>query len=221
MDKRAFFIVLTAAVAVVFSSVNAAAQTGPDNGHGGNGRYISHVDCCTSPGCNYRMVGSMMGGMGRGHGPGMGMMGSITPYVPAELPEPKDPEWIRQLRDALSLERLSYNQYAADADKYDAHMPYAMVIPQEEDHVRTISALFAAYGIPEDGRSVPITDTESVTEAYRLCIRMEQELIPLYERLVKNAQDPDSAEILNAILLQTRHHLFMFERALSFGGRAG
>ena len=36
-------------------------------------------------------------------------------------------------------------QYTADAEKYNTYMPYHMVIPQEEDHVRAIERLFAAY----------------------------------------------------------------------------
>jgi hypothetical protein len=46
-------------------------------------------------------------------------------------------------------------------------------------------------------------------------------LIPRYEWLVQNAGDRDSAGILNNILLQTRHHLVMFEHALKMGGTMG
>jgi hypothetical protein len=99
-------------------------------------------------------------------------------------------------------------------------MPYRMVIPQEQDHVMTIERLFAAYGLSAaEGKSSAVKETKSLTEAYELCVKMERELIPRYEWLVKNAEDRDSAGILNNLLIQTRYHLVMFEHALQVGGR--
>jgi rubrerythrin len=170
------------------------------------------------------MGGGMMGGGGYGYGYGMGggMMGyPIAPDVPDKLPAPKSQEWLQKLRDVLALERLSYAQYTADAEKFNAYMPYHLVIPQEEDHVRAIERLFAAYGLPAESKSAAITETKTITEAFQLCVKMEQDLIPRYEWLVKNAADRDSAGILNSILLQTRHHLVMFDHALRMGGTMG
>ena len=164
----------------------------------------------------------MMGGRGYGYGMGGGMMGYlIAPEVPDKLPTPKSQEWIQKLLDVLALERLSYVQYTTDAEKYNAFMPYRMVIPQEDDHVRTIERLFAAYGLPPDGKLGAIVETKTITEALELCVKMEQDLIPRYEWLVKNAADRESAGILNNLLLQTRHHLVMFNHAIWMGGRMG
>jgi rubrerythrin len=176
-----------------------------------------------APGWAQGRQGMMGGGMmGSGQGMGPGTMGyNISPDVPAKLPAPKDQEWVQKLREVLGLERLSYAQYTADAEKYNAYMPYQMVIPQEEDHVRAIERLFAAYGLPPDGQPGPVTETKAITEAYELCVKMERDLIPRYEWLVQNAGDRDSAGILNNILLQTRHHLVMFEHALRMGGTMG
>ena len=176
-----------------------------------------------APGWAQGRQGMMGGGMmGSGQGMGPGMMGyNVSPDVPAKLPAPKDQEWVQKLREVLGLERLSYAQYTADAEKYNAYMPYQMVIPQEEDHVRAIERLFAAYGLPPDGQPGPVTETKAITEAYELCVKMERDLIPRYEWLVQNAGDRDSAGILNNILLQTRHHLVMFEHALKMGGTMG
>jgi rubrerythrin len=168
------------------------------------------------------MGGGMMGGRGYGYGMGGGMMGYlIAPEVPDKLPAPKSQEWTQKLRDVLALERLSYAQYTADAEKFNAYMPYQMVIPQEDDHVRAIERLFAAYGLPPDAKLGAIVDTKTITEALELCVKMEQDLIPRYEWLVKNAIDRESAGILNNLLLQTRHHLVMFNHALWMGGRMG
>jgi bacterioferritin (cytochrome b1) len=163
-----------------------------------------------------------MGGGGYGYGMGGGMMGyPIAPDVPDKLPAPKSQEWIQKLRDVLALERLSYAQYTADAEKFNAWMPYHVVIPQEEDHVRAIERLFAAYGLPAEGNTAAVSETKTVTEAFQLCVKMEQDLIPRYEWIVKNAGERDSAGILNSILLQTRHHLVMFDHALRMGGGMG
>ncbi len=168
------------------------------------------------------MGGGMMGGRGYGHGMGPGTMGyNIAPDVPAKLPAPKNQEWVQKLREVLALERLSFAQYTTDAEKYNTYMPYHMVIPQEEDHVRAIEGLFAAYALPADGKHGPVAETKTVTEAFELCVKMERDLIPRYEWLVQNAGDRDSAGILNNILLQTRNHLVMFEHALKMGGTMG
>ncbi|MDI9554257.1 MAG: hypothetical protein QM256_00550, partial [Pseudomonadota bacterium] len=174
------------------------------------------------PAAAQRGMGGGMMGYGQGYGMGGGMMGyPIAPDVPDKLPAPKSQEWLQKLRDVLALERLSYAQYTADAEKFNTWMPYHAVIPQEEDHVRAIERLFAAYGMPAEGKPAAVAETKTITEALDLCAKMEQDLIPRYEWLVKNADDHDSAGILNSILLQTRHHLVMFDHALRMGGRMG
>jgi len=171
--------------------------------------------------------------MGRGWGPGYGMgpgwgmgrggmMGyGVYTYVPQKLTVPKNKEWIGKLREILALEKLSLEQYTADSEKYNTYMPYHMVIPQEQDHVMTIERLFAAYGLPMDGKSPVVRDTKTLDEAYQLCAKMERDLIPRYEWLIKNAEDRDTAGILNNLLIQTRYHLAMFEHALQAGGWHG
>lgn len=170
-------------------------------------------------------------GRSQGHGTSRGMMGSgmsrgmtgylVAPEVPGKLPAPKSQEWTQKLQDVLVLERLSYAQYTADAEKFNAHMPYVMVIDQEEDHIQAIERLFSAYGLPATGKQAAVTGTKTITEALKLCVKLEKDLIPRYEWLVQNAEDHESAAIINEILLQTRHHLVMFEHALRMGGGMG
>jgi rubrerythrin len=157
------------------------------------------------------------GMMGRGPMMGPGMMGGWV-TVPESLPTPKNTEWVQNLREILVLEKKSYAQYTLDAEKYNAAMPYMMVIPQEEDHFNLIERLFVAYGLKSDGKPEPAVETRNLKEAFELCARMEQELIPRYTWLVQNAEDRDSAQVLNNILLQTRMHLAMFQHALGMGG---
>ena len=81
---------------------------------------------------------------GRGMMGGGGMMGV---RVPETLPTPKSHEWLNNLREILSLERLSRVQYQTDEDKFHVYRPYMMIIPQEENHIYWITQLFTAYGL--------------------------------------------------------------------------
>ena len=161
-------------------------------------------------------VRSQSGRGGYGYGMGPGMMGGWID-VPAKLPAPKNMEWAQKLREILTLEKQSLAQYQADQEKFNAYMPYMMVIPQEENHVEWIGQLFKAYGLPADGKVAPVVDNKTLTEAYELSTKMENDLLPRYEWLVKKAEDRDTAQVLNAILIQSRWHLVMFEHALRMG----
>ncbi len=92
-----------------------------------------------------------------------------------------------------------------------------MVIPQEENHVEWIGQLFKAYGLRADGKTPPVVDNQTLTKAYELSVKMENDLLPRYEWLIKKAEDRDTAQVLNVILLQSRWHLVMFDHALRMG----
>lgn len=167
-------------------------------------------------GYGYGMGPGMMGGYG-GFGMGPGMMGDGWIDVPAKLPPPKSAEWVQKLREILTLEKESLAQYEADQGKFNTFMPYMMVIPQEENHVEWIGQLFKAYGLPADVKIPPVIENKTLTDAYELSVKMENELLPRYEWLVKKAEGRDTAQILNAILIQSRWHLVMFDHALRMG----
>ena len=159
-------------------------------------------------------------GMGPGYGYGMGpgMMGGDWIDVPAKLPAPKNVEWVQKLREILTLEKESLSQYQTDQEKFNAYMPYMMVIPQEENHIAWIEQLFAAYGLTAEGKVPPVVENKTLTEAYELSVKLESDLLPRYEWLVKKAEDRDTAQVLNTILIQSRWHLVMFDHALRMGG---
>lgn len=141
--------------------------------------------------------------------------------VPDSLPKPKSKEWVEKLRIVLSMEKHSKAQYQSDSSTYQIYMPYRMVIYQEDNHIAWISKLFAAYGIPDDGKVLPVEKSGSLEKAYAIAIKLENDLIPRYEWLIKYAEDRQSAEILNTILLQTRMHSVMFQHASQMGGGMG
>ena len=168
-------------------------------------------------GYGYGMGPGMMGGYGYGYGMGPGMMGGGWIDVPTKLPAPKSAEWVQKLREILTLEKESLAQYAEDQEKFNVYMPYMMVIPQEENHVEWIGQLFKAYGLTADGKTPPAIENKTLTDAYELSVKMENELLPRYEWLVKKAEDRDTAQVLNTILIQSRWHLVMFDHALRMG----
>jgi hypothetical protein len=160
----------------------------------------------------------MMGGHGMYHGMGPGVMDGGWIDVPQKLPAPSNAEWIGNLKDVLIQEKEALAQYEADQEKFNAFMPYMMLIPQEENHVRWIEQLFKAYGLPAgEKKPSPVVDNKTLADAYAYSVKMENALLPRYEWLVKNAGDSDSAYVLNAILLQSRWHLVIFDHALRMG----
>lgn len=174
------------------------------------------------------MMGGGMMGSGQKDRPqmGRGMMQGMGCYeqdisIPEKLQKPKNEEWVSKLQQILALENLSKLQYEADSKKYQVHMPYRMVIPQEENHIEWIKKLFVAYGLPSDVKVQPIKETTTLTQAYENARELEKNLIPQYEWLINNAEDNTTKEVLDTILLQTRIHYTMFDHALHMGWMRG
>ena len=132
-------------------------------------------------------------------------------------PHPITRNGYKNSEEILTLEKQSLAQYQADQEKFNAYMPYMMVIPQEENHVEWIGQLFEAYGLAAEGKTDSVVENKALPEAYELSVKMESDLLPRYEWLVKKAEDRDTAQVLNAILIQSRYHLVMFEHALRMG----
>jgi bacterioferritin (cytochrome b1) len=164
--------------------------------------------------------GPGMGGLGPGRGMGMRGMRGAQVNIPDKLPTPKNQEWINKLRDILALEKLSVAQYGADQAKFQARMPYTMILRQEDWHVNWITALLKAYGLPAEVKTPAITPTNSLKQAFEVCIKLETDLIPQYDWLIQKAEDQTSAQVLSTILQQTRMHQHMFQRHLQMLGGA-
>jgi len=196
-------------VALVLFAGGIVFAQGPGWGPGAGGGY----------GMGPGMMGGY-GGYGPGHGMGQGMMGGWDwVNIPPKLPAPKNAQWVQRLREIFALEKESLAQYSADQEKFNAHMPYVMVIPQEENHILWIGQLFAAYGLASNGKVPAIVESKTLVDAYQLSVKLETDLLPRYEWLIKNAEDRDTAQALNGILIQSRMHLVMFEHSLRSGRR--
>lgn len=137
---------------------------------------------------------------------------------------PEDPnkqEWARNLNKALALERLSLSQYTADSEKFNISMPYRVVIPQVEDHIQALIDLMNTKGISPQAEAGPATKTRTIDQAYRVGTKLDRDLITLYEWLIRNGEDPNSAAVLTDILTQTRRHLMLFEHGQKAGRGMG
>jgi hypothetical protein len=212
--KKAMFI-CSLLVALTFALCPVTVQGQPDRGGSSYGMGPGMM----GPGYGgYGMGPGMMGPGYRGYGMGPEMMwGGDLVEIPPKLPTPKNAEWVQKLREILTMEKQTLAQYRSDQEKFNAYMPYMMVIPQEENHIDWIGQLFAAYGLTSDGESSPVEQPKTLADAYEHSVKMEADLLPRYEWLVKNAGDRDSAQALNTILLQSRWHLVMFEHAIRMG----
>jgi rubrerythrin len=141
--------------------------------------------------------------------------------IPKELSKPKSQKWIDNLRETLAFEELSKLQYEQDSQKFQANMPYMMVIPQENNHIQWIKELLTAYGLSTDVKVPSLKDVPDITKAFEYAMKIESDLMPRYEWLITNAEDETSSNVLGTILLQTRMHYTMFNHALWMGGRMG
>src|SRR3990172_169219 len=165
MKKIFFFGLLVCAAAFAVYPVSAQAPAGKD------GSGYGHAP------------GPGQGGYGRGM---MWARGWVD--IPAKLPAPKNAEWLQKLKDILVVEKKSLAQYKSDAGRHDVYMPYMMVIPQKENHIYWIEQLFAAYGLPPDGKVPQIVQAKSLPQAYELAVKREAGSLSRYEWLIKNAE---------------------------------
>jgi hypothetical protein len=151
------------------------------------------------------MCGGMMGGQ----------RGQIS--IPEKLPVPKNTAWVQGLRQIHALEKYSKSQYEEDSGRHNARMPYAMILWQEDNHIDWIGKMFSAYGLPSDSPVPPVKQTSSLKDAYELGYTLEKDLVSRYEWLVKNAEDQESRDVLDFILMQTRMHATMFLHVMGTG----
>ncbi len=161
------------------------------------------------------------GGMG-GHCPMCGRRWDgdnyYSPRIPDTLPAPENSVWLERLDGVMANERLSLAQYQQDVEKYRLHMPYSMVIPQEDNHIEWISKLYEAFDMDVPDSIPSVKETDSGRRALEVGRELEQELVPEYEWLIENAENETAQQTLGDILYQTRMHYSMFQHALSMGG---
>jgi len=157
----------------------------------------------------------------RGRGPMGGMWSRQDVNIPEKLPQPKSQEWKDKLQEIYVNEVYSQAQYEADFRAHQIPRPYRMIIPQEQQHIDWISRLLKAYGLIPSTQRLQVIETKSLEEAYAVGKKLEADLVPHYEWLIKNAEDDTARQVLEVVLLETRHHYVMFDHAGGMGGPGG
>ena len=144
--------------------------------------------------------------------------GYYAPAIPENLPRPSNEQWLQRFSQVMAKERLSKAQYSKDERKFNIQMPYAMVIPQEENHIEWIARLYSAFGMQAPDSVPALIETSSGRDALQVAMNLEKQLVPNYEWLIKNAENDEVKRIINDILYQTRMHYTMFQHAMYMGG---
>lgn len=134
--------------------------------------------------------------------------------IPEKLPTPKSQVWISKLRQTLRMAELAKAQYEADQKKFGLTIPYLQIIPQIDHHIAWISQLFSAYGLPANGKPIPVKTSATVLQALQAGKKLAADLAKNYEWLLNNAKDKNTKGVLNLILTQTRIHIIMFNYAI-------
>lgn len=130
--------------------------------------------------------------------------GQVDPEVtiPKKLPAPKNQEWLSKLRQVLMMAKFARAQDEADQKKFGITKPYPYIIPQIDHHIDLISKLFAAYGLPPDGKPAAIRPSSTVLQALENGKRLAADLATQYEWLLNHAEDKNTKKVLNLIALR-------------------
>jgi len=134
--------------------------------------------------------------------------------IPQKLPTPTSQVWLSKLRQTLKMAELAQAQYKADQKKFGLTIPYLQIIPQIDHHIAWISQLFSAYGLPANGKPIPVKTSATVLQALQADKKLEADLAKYYEWLLNNAEDKNTKGVLNLILIQTKIHIIMFNYAI-------
>lgn len=139
---------------------------------------------------------------------------SFTGCAKSPVASVQTQEWMNRLYDALKLENQSVVQYERHTQKYNAHMPYHMVIPQEYEHVNSINSILNSYNQKSTSEHPPIREGQSLQEAYVLDRNLESDLLNRYRWLIENSNDSNATQKLRINQSQTQHHYTMFNNAI-------
>lgn len=102
--------------------------------------------------------------------------------------------------------------------------PFINIVEAEDTHARAVEALCARYSIP-----LPSVEWEatlqpppSILEACRAGVEGEQENIAMYDRFLRETEEPEVRSLFQRLQARSREaHLPAFERCVARDGAAG
>ncbi len=134
--------------------------------------------------------------------------------IPEKLPVPKNQEWVGKLQQVLIMAKRAKVQDEAEQRKFGITNPYRYMIPQITHHIDLISKLFAAYGLPPDGKPAAIRPSSKVLQALENGKRLAVDIAAQYEWLLNHSEEKNTKKVLNSILTQTKVHYLMIDNVI-------
>jgi hypothetical protein len=130
---------------------------------------------------------------------------------------------------AMVLEALN-DEYKARAfyqlviSTFGPVQPFINIVQAEDTHARALEAVCARYAIPlpADDWGKKLQRPSSVLEACRAGVEGEHENIAMYDRLLRETEEPDIRALFQRLQARSRDaHLPAFERCVARGAEGG
>jgi hypothetical protein len=102
--------------------------------------------------------------------------------------------------------------------------PFINIVQAEDTHARALEALCARYAIPlpADDWEKKLQRPSSVLEACRAGVEGEHENIAMYDRFLRETEEPDLRALFQRLQARSRDaHLPAFERCVARGAEGG
>ena len=128
-----------------------------------------------------------------------------------------DAKTVDALREALEDEYRARATYGKVIEAFGPVRPFVNIVEAEDRHAKALLALFAKFGIepPRDTWPERITAPASIAEACRAGVEAEIENQAMYERLIKEINDPQALAVMRRLQQASQErHLPAFQRCL-------
>ncbi|MDD2676219.1 MAG: DUF2202 domain-containing protein [Methylacidiphilaceae bacterium] len=140
-----------------------------------------------------------------------------------------DTKTVDALREALEDEYRARATYGKVIEAFGRVRPFVNIVEAEDRHAKALLALFTRFGIepPRDTWPERVTAPASLAEACRAGVEAEIENQAMYERLLKEIQEPQARRVMQRLQRASlERHLPAFQRCLEHepngrGHRAG
>lgn len=130
----------------------------------------------------------------------------------------------KMILEALNDEYKARAFYRLVIKTFGPVRPFLSIVEAEDTHARALEALCARLGIllPVDDWEARVTPPSSVLEACRAGVEGEHENIAMYDRFLRETEDPEVRSLFQRLQARSRDaHLPAFERCVARGGEAG
>jgi len=128
-----------------------------------------------------------------------------------------DAKTIEGLREALDDEYKARATYRKVIEVFGPVRPFVNIVEGEDRHAKALLALLTRYGVepPQDTWTERVTAPRTLVEACRAGIEAEIENEAMYERLLRQINDPAACALMRRLQRASRErHLPAFERCL-------